>query len=751
MRQREDEGEREGATAAPVASAAAPDYLEGWLEKKAEWRPMWDKRYARLRGTRLAYQFLAGGPERKAGTIATLSQDPAALTFTVWLVEGEQWTLRAPTEAVYREWVTRIAETLRQEANNPELYVSASAVELTAVVEKLSAWKAVWKRRLLELRKGFCLSYRSVTVNSADRNQYVVASVDRYQHNGGGGGGSSAADEVQDRLMLFMASNKSYFWVKFATAAECALWYAHIHAALRGGQAWVWQPVPHVPQSPLLTDSAAELRTTRLSTLWGRAMEPFNTVAEASALGVEPTHFHAAALWTDSHGDSIVSSYGGSAAWCRAVYCGTATRLFVPQAPRESVSAGLQCYSLQGQHLASAMTLEPYQERAHVRVRPPPSYGGSLTALPMPGGTVDSNSSGNSSGGGAQLLLVGGTSPGGGGCSGTELWSAVFPARASDFAPYWSRFVVDESVFPALAFHAAALSPGGAGHGESQSEGYATVVVTGGVLAHLQEWQGRCYAVQLPRGESPPREGGYGGPAAPRVVPLGALPEPRAFHGMVALRDGTLLLVGGRTARNGAPSETLLALPPADLQAMLQEPPGGTGTAARGRSRWVAPSYACAPLPPLLDVAVSNTFDCDGVESVAVIAQQTDPTFQVRLFILSFPDAGANSSHHNHSHSEDEVSGSGGARLRCVWREITRWVGCAPLRAVGVSLHAVRDYLYVFGSVENDPDSNFLYPINDPIRILMDERSPMNAEEGEEVEAEGGDDAAPAAAAPTSG
>lgn len=692
-------------------------FYESWLEKRAEWRFAWDKRYFTLDDTRLAYRIEENTPEKKWGTVASLDCRPDAnsdtLQFRVWLLEGGSWTLRAPDRDAYERWMSTLFSALHsslstdhsndratsvaasesssqqavsgspaEESNmtpprptrddesrsntSPQAGISTwGIVQLTAQVEKQAAWTGRWRIRIIELSEGYQLCYRH-TPGGTIRARYTILALDY----------ADATTPCADRLLLFTTSLFEQFWVRFATREERDEWYQTVYKALQERCSWQWMP---------LQPDDCKLIPNRLSS--GKTHH--NGAPTSVRL-----HYHSVAAGPGDSDRPTLYIYGGAAKSCRQVFNPEA-RAFLPHAATDSLSRSLATMQLYGHHHASLIIPDPFEERQHVKVRPPPLYGATLTACYETDRT--------------QLVLLGGMSSASEGLPNTEVWAVQLPVPdpvngMTTQQPTWARSTLPTYELPRRAFHDVVLLPSKFNKTREISAASPPhrLLLSGG-LDESCRTRGECYIVELP--------------VNPNAVSIAAsahlggyLPEARAFHRMVVLADDTLVIVGGRGEENCdlVPVLTLPAFIWQSSHISDQTPfPEKEATISPWlRVQWSKQQWA---LPSMPDVAVSATEDR---KHIVVLSQLTSPRHLLKIFLLDFEDA-----------TEDENGEfipKGTKRVH--WTEVAIRVGTVPRRIDGATIHVHHNYIYVLGCGENakGTGSDDGEPqVCRPMRILM--------------------------------
>ncbi|CBH11802.1 hypothetical protein, conserved [Trypanosoma brucei gambiense DAL972] len=477
--------------------------ISSWLQKKAEWRFAWDRRFVVLEGLRLSYRIEENGPVKKCGIIASLLRQVDSNNshaFRVWLKDGECWTLRAESSEVHQMWVDEITRVLEREA----LFDAKNTRK--GVVLKQGLWTGKWRQRFVEL-EGCRIAYREKKEGPV-RHRYEIVSADVRR------GEESKGDEL-----LVTTEGGNSFWLKFTTPEQCEDWMCTMLRGVRRSLPWHWLPV--IPlRHPLHCE-----------------------------IGLQ---FHAASSTT--RGGSTVYCYGGSPTSALFRYL-PSNDLFVPLVQRGTVVRNLVSIRLSAQHPISFVDALPYEESAHAKLRPPPLLGAAMCTLrgvrssPQAAAsyTDDFNTSAGSSAvvNGSSctnlvdcLVLVGGR-----GDSGiirdatTEVWWCVF----SETRGQWTRCAVEKSVLPNRTFHTlSAISP-------------KEAILVGGVDENNQPCS-ECFSLSWSN-EIDDADICFSFP--PTITAVTPLPYPLALHAAVVMKDGSLLVVGGGdTSRGSQPTSS---------------------------------------------------------------------------------------------------------------------------------------------------------------------------------------------------
>ncbi|KAG5497922.1 hypothetical protein GH5_02716 [Leishmania sp. Ghana 2012 LV757] len=852
-----------------AATPASRVFLASWLEKKMEWRFVYEQRYFILDGTRLSYRLEEHGAERKFGTIISFDpwhesskDDPSkGYHFTVWLLEGGSWALRAATREIYDSWLhalltvlvsststsaapsesggapssrdtsitadvaattggaspvyreseglswvrktggagerdgtTNGAGTMLTEsaevsqmaagtnsaaegvaltaaaiaaATNKGKTVSASnVVLLSSIVEKETAWRGRWKSRYMELHEGRHLVIRSSATSKTERQHYVVEAVD------------PSPLVSQAVWLLFTTSNGDRFWVRYGSAVESERWYSVCRRLLHAECSWHWLPLAE-------NDAGRSLRLRQA------------TSGHYSDLRL---HYHSAAVVPSFREETRCPSlyvFGGSDRWCKHTFNPQA-RAFLPHAESKHTTNQLCAMELTGPHVMRLWHPAPYQEGPHALVRPISRYGATLTCVPVEAPPSSATSTSSSQAIGARVVLFGGLLAGGYQPPTTELWSVWCSPSvcAQGVEMQWNRHDLPPYELPTLAFHdavcvpwrsAAAPAPAAQQCGYPEMQGHVGggfLLVTGGLDVEYR-CRAECYVVvwneahraiagdQLSSiGATPEDDLERAQLAKPVAFAFGQLPEPRAFHRMAVIEDGTVVLVGGRGVENAAVSQPVLTLAPEVWRCASKAwrgvggdatdftpPPAsnvsGAGLSNENRwpltidedaadagaaddadapsSQWLAPLFdgsttatlstalrAVTGLPNEMgDVAVAAT---GRGNRVVVMGQVSQPHQEVKFYLLDFEAVAAPTSTGRHrrlgSVSAGQQLPAGTRRVRC--QEVVLFVGAVPNRVVGITLHVYNDYLFVVGGCTADKSKSEPYELCGPLRILLE-------------------------------
>lgn len=567
---------------------------------------------------------------------------------------------------------------------------ATNEVLLTAAVEKQAAWTMKWNPRVIELREGCQLVYR--VVNGDARRRYFVVGIDR------------SAERHHETHLLFTTSCEEAFWVNFHTQEECEQWYATVRAEMKKCNPWHWTSMRSVGPSDNLSG-----RNAGFTSMFTRLME--RRAATTAPLHVQ---YHCSALIAPSTGTMPrIVVFGGCTNYTMASAVSSQQRWFAPICSLQQLTNACVSLSLRGFLKASVMEVEPYAEQVSVKVRAPMLYGATMSpiALDVSNSIRSTLSEKVSSTAKSQLfaMVIGGLSGMPQFLPETEIWGLGFPSISSatpaaaasgggarstasgsnGVGPYWLKWLVPSSQLPPLAFHSAVVlhSPPLFGarvvHGAQLSKQW--ILLTGGVDHELSP-MADTYLLSWYTADVP-------GMIKEKVVVQRAapLPEPRAFHGSAVLKNGTIVIVGGRTNRptSAAGMPTILVMRPltiGDAQAPAWEP-----------VQWADEKN---PLPSLPDVAIAVT---PSGQSLVVLAQvsmaKQDPQSGVRLYLVHLESAGL----------DRTVTAS--------WEEIPVRMGMVPKRVQGCTIHVHDGYVYVVGGAQL---SEGVAPtLCGPLRVLM--------------------------------
>ncbi|CAJ1031787.1 hypothetical protein Q4I30_005944 [Leishmania utingensis] len=832
-------------------------FLASWLEKKMEWRFVYEQRYFILDGTRLSYRLEEHGAERKFGTIISFdpwreslkSDTSKGFSFTVWLLEGGSWELRAATQEIYESWLhalltvlapsnstsavlsesggmasshdtsmvsdaaattvgassahlqseslgwarkvgersdpinsanqaqmesadalhtaagtspaaeeTALTAAVIAAATNPGSTTSASnTLLLSSMVEKQTAWRGRWRPRYMELRDGRHLVIRSSATSKTERQHYVVEAVDL------------SPLVSQAVWLLFTTSSGDRFWVRYGSVEECQRWYSVCRRLLHAECSWHWLQLAE-------NDAGRSLRLRQ---------------ATSGSYSDLQLHYHSAAvvpsfqegMWCPS-----LYVFGGSRRWCKQIFNPQA-RAFLPHAEPTHTTNHLCTLELTGPHVMQLWQPAPYQESPHALVRPLSRYGATLTCVPVEAPQSLTRKTWPPQTVGVRVVLLGGLSGGRYQPPTTELWSVWrSPAAcAQGVEMRWDRHDLPPYELPMLAFHDAVCVPWrsaavarSADPQVQRHTGGGFLLVTGGLDVEYR-CRAECYAVvwngaddQLCPTASATEDNleERARLVKPAAFAFGQLPEPRAFHRMAVIEDGTVVLVGGRSVENAAVSQPVLTLAPEVWRRASKEWGCAGGIAADATAspacksngaepqsenwcsltsgedeadtaaaddpdalsfQWLPVAFdnstaassstalrAVTALPSEMgDVAVAAT---SHGSRVVVMGQVSQPCQEVKLYLLDFEVVAASTltdrRHGSRNISAGEQLPTGTRRVRC--QEVVLFVGAVPNRVVGITLHVYNDYLFVIGGCTVDKSRPEPYKLCGPLRILLE-------------------------------
>ncbi|KEG09340.1 hypothetical protein DQ04_05381030 [Trypanosoma grayi] len=434
-----------------------------------------------------------------------------------------------------------------------------------------------------------------------------------------------AGEEGRECELLVTTSCSECFWMKFITAAQCNDWRGVIARGLRRTVPWHWQ-----------------------------------LLVSAHPLEYNPLHvqYHAAA----SGSGNVVYCYGGTKALATHRYV-PATRTLLPDVRRESVERQLTRIRLAAEHVCTAVDVLPYEESEHAKLRPPPLFGAAICTVvvpPPPSLSSSSLTAGTSMPSSEYLLLVGGR-----GETTTvrdvavEMWLCALHVPA----PKWQRCQYDTTLLPHRTFH-------------TLTARYPSMALLVGGMDDMNRVSADCFSIAWPA------DGVELFTSPPVVEFFGFLPEPRAFHACVALRDESLLVVGGRSVGNSSAAPALLRL-------------------ASGVTEWNE-VVADPPLPSLDHVCAAaaggGCGEGEGEDLVFVLGETCNMCPTPRLFQLALQSP-----------------------ILAVAREIKLAVGAIPRHCCGATMHHAAGYLYVIGGCyySNGNGMGGAVSFQNPVRMLI--------------------------------
>ncbi|CCW68049.1 unnamed protein product [Phytomonas sp. Hart1] len=736
-------------------------FIESYLMKKAEWRFAWDKRFFTLDGNRLAYRLEKDAGEKKWGTVASLDCgdiEKDGLVFSVWLIEGPCWTLRAPEPNIYEEWLKCLLGSLKLAftvlpfvkplgSNTNLLTVLPNAAPI--VDEESFRENKASMRNDIDKVRNICPNdtdnhsnedNESSLLSTAYMNTEVHPKIDQRVDTNWGkvllqatvrkqmewtGKWKTRYLSLTDRYFLSYSmeangavrmratviafdrleqnsvekSSDANCFALFTLSSEKAFWVRFSTPDV----CTEWYQTIHAILRSRFSWQWIPLHPNWSSSLYFSLDSSTALITYAERMRNSSdlrVHHHCAVVAPEPGGvGTALYLFGGSRQWCRNTFR-LASHSILPDTPDAAVSDGLYYLSFSATYPVFRLHLAPFEERPHVKSMPAAQFGATLTALtPSP-----------LQGGGLRLLLLGGVNACGAGLPHTEAWLAGLPLREGTAAPSWERVDLPPYELPVLAFHDALLLDMGNGNNREGGAAPHYVLITGG-LDLESNCRSECYILECRFGD--PAEGPTNPhnlshmPCSLRTHFLCFLPAPRSFHRSLALSDGTVVLVGGRGIANND-VVPLLTLPAEDLLEYGEcrrcpEILDPVGPSSRWKQvRWDSVQGA---LPPLPDVAVAllppgrvyGPPSLEPAERIAVMAQLTTPCCKVRFFIV---------------YLQKRVPSSNGGgewmlphKYCAKWVEISLRVGAVPRQLGGTTIHVYQDYLYVLGCVENTVQS----------------------------------------------
>jgi hypothetical protein len=204
---------------AGVAQVVTPS-IAGWLEKQAEWKLTWNRRYVELCGTTISYREEGATSDKKCAEVRCLQKTCAGsppYTFRVWTDRGGCWVLKCASHEEHSQWTAAVAASLNE--SHPE-------EDLSCAVEKCSAWTKQWRTRYVTL-SGLKLSY-SETQGGPTKNRYVVSSAD------------ACLNDTEVRVAV---SSGEWFVLRFPDATLARLWLSTIRRTQRRMHTLRWQAI----------------------------------------------------------------------------------------------------------------------------------------------------------------------------------------------------------------------------------------------------------------------------------------------------------------------------------------------------------------------------------------------------------------------------------------------------------------------------------------------------------------------------
>lgn len=199
----------------PIGPAVS---ITGWLEKQAEWKFAWNRRFFALSGKTLSYREDGALTDKKCAMVQCLQKDVGLpFAFRVWTERGGCWMLRASGQDEHEKWVSAITTALLEE--HPDEV-------LCGTVLKCSSWTKSWRSRFLML-DGLELSY-SDKAGEPVKNKYIIASADL----------TLCENEVR-----FSTTIGESFLVRFEDKSETDKWLDAVRLAERRAHTLRWQQV----------------------------------------------------------------------------------------------------------------------------------------------------------------------------------------------------------------------------------------------------------------------------------------------------------------------------------------------------------------------------------------------------------------------------------------------------------------------------------------------------------------------------
>lgn len=726
-----------------------------------DWRGVYEHRYFVLDGCRLSYRLEEFGSEKKSGTVTSIdpwkgsdSNDASkGFCFSVWLLEGGSWTLRAETREIYEGWLKvlvnmpmkkspkisqnktvdvgetaagngvggstpppnapladRIAHDVDTETVTPSTAHEQSCVTgaplLSSMIEKQAAWCGRWNPRYIELYEGRQIACRT-SADQNERQRFVVLSADY------------SPLVTQASQLLFTISNGERFWVRFGSVDECQKWKKTIQTLLRKECSWHWFSLDE--------DDAAKSLRLRQATSGEYDLLCVQYACSTLIPSIDPSR------WCPR-----ILVYGGVERSCKQAFSPQA-RAFLPQTDAQWVCSRLCSLELAGPHLVHEWHPTAFEENPHALVRPLPRYGATLTYLPQLKSSMTQF---------INVMLLGGRCVGGYRPPETEVWrlQTTISSASEVGGSQWLRHDVKPSALPHLFFHDAVYIPFVAApdeEGKETPETQGCVLIAGGFNVD-EECQSECYALLWTSTE----EDGSPSTITPVIHRVGTLPEPRAFHKMVVIDDGTIVLAGGRTTEGSAPAAQVLTLNCEDVRRASLK---ATATPKSSDTRvcnaaaeketdwcsisddddranaveatedtpwrgviWEAPTNGAIIPPDLDDVTAAAV---SGSNRVVIMDQQYQPCTTVKLFVIDFLNSSKHTSETGDRHEECRPF-SATRHARCT--QILFGVGAIPSRIVGVRVQIYDGYLYVIGACNGKTSKEGENVLDTPLRILLE-------------------------------
>jgi hypothetical protein len=425
-------------------------FLASWLEKKMEWRFVYERRYFTLDGTRLSYRLEEHGTEKRFGTITSFEpwretgkvESSKGYCFTVWLLEGGSWYLRAATREIYDSWFRAILTVLvpstnpsaapsetggtgggggAQHSRVPSSVTESHAIPSGAVPTHPHDTEGIgysqtpaWRTAQVE-----------VASTSGDMSSLTAAALAVATARVNGGGGRNTPVSAPDAVLLSSMVEKEKAWrgqwrPRYMELREGRLLIIRSSATSTSErQRYVIESVDPSPQTThatwmLISTSTgdrfwvrfgsveerqrwltvcSQLLQTECSWHWrplaeddaGRAWRLRQ--ATSGCYDNLHVHYHCATIVPSFRDELWCPSlfiFGGSDRWCKSLFNPQA-RAFLPHADSVYTNGRLAALELAGPHLVCPLQPAPFKEAPHALVRPLPRYGATLTCLPVVG------------------------------------------------------------------------------------------------------------------------------------------------------------------------------------------------------------------------------------------------------------------------------------------------------------------------------------------------------------------------------
>lgn len=541
-------------------------FLASWLDKKMEWRFVYEHRYFILDGTRLSYRMEEHGAEKRFGTITSFEpwresskEDTSkGFCFTVWLLEGGSWYLRAATKEIYDSWFRAIMTVLlpstnasavpSESGNNAgELHSRVASSLADGSSQHLQETEAISRSQTPARRENAAAGEPNAN-GSEDGSRLTASALAATAAANRPSTPVTASDAVllssmvekekawrgqwrprymelrEGRLLIIRSSatatsERQRYVVEAVDASPLvaqATWM--LISASTGDRFWV--RFGSVEERQRWLDVCTRLLLTECSWHWtplaeddaGRSWR----LRQATSGSYDDLHihYHCAAVVPSFQEEVLCPSlfiFGGSDRWCRPLFNPQA-RAFLPHADAVHTNNRLVSLELAGPHMVRPFQPAPFKEGPHALVRPLPRYGATLTCLPVAARALPAAATAAGAGDGAsqpapaellgaRVVLLGGRTGGGYQPPATELWH-VWRSKAA-CAPgvemRWGRQDLPSYELPNLAFHDAVYVPWGApaamrAKGGSTQPHDGFLLVTGGLDVEYR-CRAECYAV----------------------------------------------------------------------------------------------------------------------------------------------------------------------------------------------------------------------------------------------------------------